>query len=193
MAMREPSQAGTLRPPLFLTLSLARELGVLLCLSVMFPFLIHVIPVPETAKLGPRLLPMFYAPLLAVLWGRAPSAFGVAFLAPWLNWALTSHPAPHGDVMMTVELLAFVSALLALVERVGTRGFLAIPAYLSAMALAAVVAAIAPFLVDGRSALAWAAQTVATGIPGMAILILINELALRCRPPGGSGGGPAAA
>jgi hypothetical protein len=177
----------------FLTLSLARELGVLLCLSVMFPFLVHVIPVPETARLGPRLLPMFYAPLLAVLWGRAPSGFAVALLAPWLNWALTSHPSPLGAAVMTVELLGFVSALRALVARVGPRGFLAVPAYFAAMALAAGAAVIVPVLIDGRPAMAWAAQSVTTGVPGIVVLILINELALRCRPPGASGGGPAAA
>jgi hypothetical protein len=191
--MAEPSQTGALRPPLFLTVSLARELGVLLCLSVMFPFLIHVLPVPATARLGPRLLPMFYAPLLAVLWGRVPTAFIIALLAPWLNWALTSYPAPLGAAMMVVELLGFVTALRALVARVGMRGFLALPSYLAAMALATVVAAIFPLLTDGRPALTWAAQSVAAGIPGMAILFLINALAIRYRPPGAAGGGPAAA
>ena len=159
----------------------------------MFPFLIHVIPVPETAKLGPRLLPMFYAPLLAVLWGRAPSAFAVALLAPWLNWALTSHPAPLGAVLMTIELMGFVCALRALVARAGARGFLAVPGYFAAMALAAAAAAIFPFLIDRRPAMAWAAHSVATGIPGIAILVLINDLALRCGRQGPPGGGPAAA
>ena len=191
--MPETSPAGAVRPSPFLTLSLVRELGVLLCLSVMFPFLIHILPVPETARLGPRLLPMFYAPLLAVLWGRAPSAFVVALMAPWLNWALTSHPAPLGAVTMTVELLGFVCALQALVARTGARGFLAVAGYLSAMAVAVVVVATFPVLINGQAALAWAAQSVATAIPGIVILVLINEIAVRCRPPGGSGGGPAAA
>ena len=92
MAMPESSSTGAGRITRFLTVSLAREIGVLLCLSVMFPFMIHIIPVPGDAQLGPRLLPMFYAPLLATLWGRRRSAAAVALLAPWLNWALTAHP-----------------------------------------------------------------------------------------------------
>ena len=32
---------------------------------------------------------MFYAPLLAALWGRTRSAVVLALAAPWLNWALT--------------------------------------------------------------------------------------------------------
>ena len=90
--MPEASFTGACRAARFLTVSLARELGILLCLSVMFPFLIHIIPVPGNAQLGPRLLPMFYAPLLAALLGRTRSAVAVALLAPWLNWALTAHP-----------------------------------------------------------------------------------------------------
>jgi hypothetical protein len=193
IAMTEPPSAGVGRPSQFLTVSLARELGVLLCLSVMFPFLIHIVPVPETAKLGPRLLPMFYAPLLAVLWGRPQSALAVALLAPWLNWALTAHPAPIGGIIMTIELLVFVAALQALLARVRPHGFLAAPAFFVGMAAATAAAALFPALIGGHAALAWAAQSVAIGIPGIAILVLINVLALRYHPPGASGGGPAAA
>lgn len=74
------ADAGPLRR--FLTATLARELGVLLSLSVMFPFMIHLLPVPEDARLGPRLLPMFYAPLLAALLGRTQTALIVAVAAP---------------------------------------------------------------------------------------------------------------
>jgi hypothetical protein len=132
----------------FLTVSLARELGILLCLSVMFPFMIHIIPVPGDSQQGPRLLPMFYAPLLAALWGRARSGLVLALAAPWLNWALTSHPAPPGAVVM-MELLGFVLVLRFLLAEVGA--------------------------------------------PGIAILVLINWLALRYYPPGPAGGGPVAA
>lgn len=189
---RSPS-AATLRATRFLTLSTARELGVLLCLSVMFPFLIHIIPVPQDSRLGARLLPMFYAPLLAALVGRTGTAFAVALLAPWLNWALTSHPAPAGASMMTLQLLAFVAAMRAMLARARTRWFLAAPSYLACMAVTALAAAIVPSLVDGREALAWAVASVSTGLPGVFILVAINWLVLRVYPPGGAGGGPSPA
>lgn len=191
--MAEPSSTGTVRAAPFMTVSLARELGILLSLSVMFPFLIHIIPVPEDAKLGPRLLPMFYAPLLAVLFGRGRSGLVVALLAPWLNWALTGHPSPSGSIVMTIELLSFVLALNTLVGRLGPRGFLAAPAYLGCMAAATAVVAFFPALIDGRGALPWAVQSIVLGIPGIVILMIINGLAVRYHPPGPSGGGPAAA
>jgi hypothetical protein len=162
--------AGTGRTVRFLTLSTARELGILLCLSVMFPFLIHIIPVPQDSRLGVRLLPMFYAPLLAALVGRQGTAFAVALLAPWLNWALTSHPAPAGASMMSLQLLVF--------------------AYLACMAVAALAAAMLPSLIDGRGALSWAIASVSSGLPGLFILVAINWMVLRYYPPGGRGGGP---
>jgi hypothetical protein len=182
--------AGTGRTVRFLTLSTARELGILLCLSVMFPFLIHIIPVPQDSRLGVRLLPMFYAPLLAALVGRQGTAFAVALLAPWLNWALTSHPAPAGASMMSLQLLVFVAAMRALLARAEARWFFAAPAYLACMAVAALAAAMLPSLIGGRGALSWAIASVSSGLPGLFILVAINWMVLRYYPPGGRGGGP---
>jgi hypothetical protein len=187
------SAAGSSPVVRFLTVSLARELGILLCLSVMFPFMIHVIPLPGDEQLGPRLLPMFYAPLLAALWGRARSALVLALAAPWLNWALTSHPAPRGAIVMMVELSGFVLVLRFLLAGMGARWFLAAPAYLSGKIAAVVAAALFPALIGGRAAFAWASQSVAAAAPGIAILVLINWLVVRYYPPGPSGGGPVAA
>ena len=189
-AMPEASFTGASRAARFLTVSLARELGILLCLSVMFPFLIHIIPVPGNAQLGPRLLPMFYAPLLAALLGRTRSAVAVALLAPWLNWALTAHPSPPGAVVMTIELLGFVLVLRVLLAAAGARWYLAAPAYFSGKTAAVLATAFFPALIGGHAALAWAAQGMAIGVPGIAILVLINWLVLRNYPPGA---GPVAA
>ena len=42
---------GVRSAPRFLTASVARELGILLTLSVMFPIMIHVFPVPDDTRL----------------------------------------------------------------------------------------------------------------------------------------------
>lgn len=191
--MSEASAIGTGRVARFMTVSVARELGVLLALSVMFPVMIHIIPVPGDSQLGPRLLPMFYAPLLAAIWGRGRSAATVALLAPWLNWAMTSYPAPHLAVVMMVELLGFVLALRFLMAQVGARWFLAAPAYFSGKIAAVLMVTFSPALIGGGAALAWAAQSVVIGAPGIAILVLINWLVLRYYPPAPGGGGPVSA
>ena len=193
LALSESSAASSSPAVCFLTVSLARELGILLCLSVMFPFMVHVIPVPGDAQLGARLLPMFYAPLLAALWGRTWTALVLALAAPWLNWALTSHPAPPGAIVMMVELLGFILIFRFLLAGVGAHWFLAAPAYFSGKIAAVLAVTFFPALIGGRAALAWAAHSVVVGAPGIAILVVINWLALRHYPTGPSGGGPAAA
>ena len=189
-----PEPVVTARPlPRFLTVSLARELGILLTLSVLFPFLMHLLPVPETSRLGARLLPMFYAPLLAALWGRRETGWLVAALAPWLNWALTGHPAPVGAVIMTIQLLVFVLIVPLVLHTAFIRWLVAVPAYLAGMAASLLAALLVPALIGGRPPLAWAGQSVIFGLPGMAALVLITCVVLRYYPPAGKGGGPVAA
>ena len=193
IAMSETATAGSNRATRFITVSVARELGILLSLSVMFPFMIHLIPVPGNAQLGPRLLPMFYAPLLAALWGRIRSGVIVALLAPWLNWVLTSHPTPLSAIVMMVQLLVFMLTLRALLVRLGTHWFLAVPAFFAGLAAAALATTFFPALIGGQPPLAWAARSVVIGLPGIAILILISWLALCHYPPGAAGSPPTAA
>jgi hypothetical protein len=171
-----------------LVASAAAELGIVLALSVLFPVLIHIIPVPEDARLGPRLLPIFYAPLLATLLGRMSSAWLVALLAPWLNWLLTRHPSPPTATLLMLQLLVFVGVLRALLVRRGARWPWPVPAYLAGLAAAALVAALFPALIGGRPALGWMAQSLVLGWPGLLVLALLSALTLRAYPPGGSGG-----
>jgi hypothetical protein len=181
------------RPSPIAGMPLAGELAVMLGLSALFPFLIHILPVPENAQLGPRLLPVYYAPLLAVLWGRMPTALTVALLAPWLNRALTGHPSAPGAVVMTIELLAFVVALRALVARFPLRALLAVPAYLASKTASLGAALLSPSLIGGQSPPGWTAHGIVTGLPGVVILLVISAVALRHPPPRASGGGPTAA
>lgn len=169
--------------PAFLTLSTAREIGILLALSLLFPFLIHLIPVPEDARLGQRLLPMFYAPLLGALWGRTGSAAVVAILAPWLNYLLTRHPSPPSATLMSVELLAFTLAVTTLRARLGLRWFLSLPAYLIGRAATIILAAFIPSLIGQRPLLDWATNSSITALPGLAVLVLLTLLVQRIYPP----------
>lgn len=179
--------------PRFITASFASELGLGLALSLLFPFMIHLLPVPDDSRLGARLLPMFYAPLLAALLGRTTSAFAVAVLAPWVNWLITGHPVPRTGIVMTLQLVVFVAALRALLAPLGPRWYLAAPAYLLGLAASVLAAAVFPELIGSRPVLPWAAGTLTMALPGIAVLLLINWLALRVFPSGGAGGGPATA
>jgi hypothetical protein len=186
-------RAGATTMPRFLNASAVSELGIVLALAVMFPFMVHILPVPDDTRLGPRLLPMFYAPLLAALLGRTQSAVLVALLAPWLNWLLTSHPAPRGAIVMTVQLLVFVAVVRLSRAKFGPHWFLAAPGYVLGVAASVMLITAFPDLIGGRPVLAWASGVVTTALPGIAILVLINWLALRFSSSGSGGDGPVAA
>jgi hypothetical protein len=92
-----------------------------------------------------------------------------------------------------VELVVFVIATRALLARTGPRWFLPLPAYVGGMLAAACVVALFPQLVGGAPALPWALNTVATALPGIAILVLITVLVTRHYPTQGGGNGPKSA
>jgi hypothetical protein len=190
--MRVEATAVVVRGPRFLTASLVREMGILLVLAMGFPFLLHLLPVPENSQLGPRLLPMFWAPLLGCLWGRTTTAFAVAAIAPWLNWLFTRHPVPPVGMLMTIQLLVFVGTLRWLLAWPRVRSLAALPAYAAAMLVATGVVALLPELGRGTPPLAWVARATTMAWPGVVILGAINWLALRAYPPV-DGGGPRAA
>lgn len=193
--MNHATPSRTRELPRFFTVSLARELGVLLALSLLFPFLIHVLPVPGDSRLGPRLLPMFYAPLLAVLVGRLPTALLVAILAPWLNWALTGHPPPLFAAAMMVELTVFAMTLRALMARFTLHWSFAVPAFVASKSVMTALAALIPALSGGRAVGTWAVDSTVTALPGIAVLVALTVLVMRFYPGAGSGqgGGPASA
>lgn len=191
MSLTHSSTARTL--PRFITASASREISVLLALSLLFPFMLHLVPVPDDVRLGPRLLPMFYAPLLGALLGRISSAVAVAVIAPWLNYLVTGHPWPRGCVMMNLQLLTFVVLLRWLLARFGPRWFLAAPAYFLCMLVAAAAGALRPELINGAPALAWYLRVVTMGLPGVGIFLLINWLAVTFYPGEGNDSGPVAA
>lgn len=94
---------------------------------------------------------------------------------------------------MMIELLGFVSVLRAPLTRTGSRWFLAAPAYFAGKTGSVLAATLFPALIGGQPALLWGARSAGIGLPGIAILILINWLVVRYYPSHPSGGGPVAA
>ena len=83
----------------------------LLAASILLQFLIHIIPSTGT-PIGAVLLAMFFAPLVAVIFFKAHTAFIVGILSPVLNYFITGLPKAEILPLMTIELVLFVSCLL---------------------------------------------------------------------------------
>ena len=80
----------------------------------LFPFLVHLIPVSGTVPIGARLLPIFYAPLLAAWLFHPIVGLASSLLMPFINHAFTGMPTFNVAVMTSIELSVFSIVLLAL-------------------------------------------------------------------------------
>jgi hypothetical protein len=91
---------------------------VTLGLMWLVPLLVHMIPpFGDGTPLGVRLLPIFYAPLLAVFLFHPTVAIVSSLVMPFINYQLTGMPPFNIAVLLTVELVVFTIAMLLARQR----------------------------------------------------------------------------
>lgn len=147
--------------------------------SLAFPFLIHLLPTAEGVRLGSTLLPIFWAPLIALLvFGPIP-AVAAAALAPSVNNLVTGLPPNPVVASLTLELLAFVVIALLLLRWLPRNPLVAPMSY----AAAHLIVTAGFWLSSGVPEGAWAALAGSfwTGLPGIGILLALNVGLLRFR------------
>jgi hypothetical protein len=149
----------------------AVALGVGIAAAVFAPWLVHLVPA-EGPPLGPVLLPMFYAPLLAAVLLRLPLAVAIGALTPVVSRLLTGLPADPVLTGLVLQVALFVVGVRLL--RRARWALVAPAAYLIALATTAVVTAVVP----GPTAVDFAG-TLATGWPGVVIIAGIGLAADR--------------
>lgn len=142
------------------------------------PFAVHLIPrSPSAVPLGAVWLPIFYAPALAAVFCRPRVAVFASLAAPALNYFLTGRPAPAMVFTLTVELLVF-SASLAALGRFFKKGW---ANAVLACAAAKLVSSALPFFIPALPypfGLSGFLFSMANAVPGLAVLFLINALAI---------------
>lgn len=149
-----------------------KETVLMLSVSVILPFMIHMIPSFAGITLGARLIPMFYAPFIAVILFRPHVAIITGLLSSTLNSLLTGHPTPEKVGVLTFELVVFC-ALSYLFHRKWRHFWGTAPlAYLLVLLSIACALGSREFFVS----------TMVTALPGIAMLTLINVFLLRSQP-----------
>jgi len=139
-------------------------LGVGFLAAIAAPWLIHLIP-GTSAPLGPILLPIFYAPMLAALMLRLPLAVAVSVVAPLVSQYLTGMPPQAVLPSVMLQVACFVVALRVLRT---LPWVVAVPAayvvgLVSAVIWTRVVGA-APIDAVGTMEVAWPGIAVLTGL-----------------------------
>lgn len=143
--------------------------------AVLLPVLVHLIPSEAGAPpLGARLLPIFIAPLVAILLGYPIVGLVASLVMPSLNHLLTGRPPAAIVASMTLELTVF-SLIVGLVwwklPRSPLRYVIAPLAYIVALAVATLAQTItqsipAPFEAFTNSLI--------FALPGLVVLLLVN-------------------
>lgn len=151
----------------------------LLTLGLMWlvPFLIHLIPFSGAIPLGARLLPIFYAPLLAAWLFNPIVGIASSLLMPFINHAFTGMPAFNVAVMLSVELGIFSLILIICKNRCPRLPLLA-P---FAVIVGKIVSALLLFIIPLAPLSPWAyfTSSVFNAIPGLLVLLAINLTLIR--------------
>ncbi|MDA1330559.1 MAG: hypothetical protein O3B43_05795 [Chloroflexi bacterium] len=146
---------------------------------VLFPLATHVLPSIGGVPLGARLLPMFYAPLVAAYYFHPAVSVVAALVAPWLNHQLTGAPAEPMVVVLTIELVVFSLAVQALHRRF-PRFWIAAPgAYLLAKGVSLIVLTVPPYALVPATAWHNTATSLMMAWPGLVVLFSINWLVMK--------------
>lgn len=152
--------------------------AILVTLGLMWllPLLVHVIPLAGPVPVGARLLPIFYAPLLAA-WIFHPAAGLLAsLLMPFINHAFTGMPTLPMTVLLSLELAVFSLGLL-LNRKYWPRLPLAALSFIAGKVISAILlvfVAIVP-----ASPWAYLVSSVQNALPGLLILLVLHLALLR--------------
>lgn len=159
------------------------DLAVFLGLAMLSPWVVHFIPSWDDSPIGAKLLPIFYAPLIAALTGRGQVAVVVAFLAPWINHLIMGMPARPIAILLTIELAGFSIVATLLAARWSGQAWLGPVAYLAAKPLSFVTLLIFPGILPPLSAAAYTASSTVNAWPGLAVLALLSYFVTKLFPP----------
>ncbi len=163
--------------PLFLVVwQLDRLLAVLAGMFVL-PTLLHALPGFGPGS-GMIWLPIFYAPLIAMIYCRPHVGILAALIAPLLNSLLTGLPEGPMVWMLSVDLLLFSAIGMLFSKMFKTIPLTGACAYIAAKFIAVVVLGIVPvFLADlNRITAFW--KIISGALPGLTVLLLINVVIL---------------
>lgn len=150
-------------------------LGAMFCLPLFF----HVIFAPSQGALGAVWLPIFYAPLIAVICFRPHVALFSSMVAPTINMLFSGSPTLSMAKMLTVELMFFV-IIAHLMIRVNKRFWATgVISYFIAKFISNVVLGIASAGVVNQPLVSSFLNVINNSIPGVLMLFLINIIAVQ--------------
>lgn len=142
----------------------------------LLPLLVHIVPLTGPMPLGARLLPIFYAPLLAAWIFHPAVGLLASLLMPFVNHAFTGMPTLPMTVLLSLELVVFSLGLL-LNKKYWPQLPLAPLAFIAGKVLSAILLVF--MAVVPASPWVYLASSVQNGFPGLLILFGLHLALLR--------------
>jgi hypothetical protein len=136
------------------------------------PIFLHALPGGWGETVGPRWLPIFYAPLIASLCFRPHVTLLVCLIAPMINHVIFQMPSTQLLPLLMCELLIF-NAIMVIIRRwYQAAGWQVIPAYAAALFLGLSTVGQVPFEQVGSAVL----LSVRTAAGGIIVLVITAEV-----------------
>lgn len=157
------------------------KLIVVLTAMCVLPFLVHLIPIQSVKSLGTMWLPIFYAPLVAVICFRPHVALIAALIAPMINRVFVGLPDPIMANMLTLELIIFVVTLEVLCARKKDFWAMSLIAYSIAKMISIFVWKVVPGLMSWQATFVYFVNAVAIALPGLCVLFVIHFLVVHLK------------
>ncbi|MCG2783848.1 MAG: hypothetical protein L6461_01960 [Anaerolineae bacterium] len=142
----------------------------------LLPLLVHIVPLTGPVPVGARLLPIFYAPLLAAWIFHPAVGLFASLLMPFINHAFTGMPTLPMTVLLSLELIVFSFGLL-LNKKYWPRLPLAPLAFVAGKVISAILlvfVAVVPV-----SPWAYLVSSVQNALPGLLILLVLHLALVR--------------
>ena len=170
------STAGPTSISDFLSAGQVRQTALLLGMSLFLPFLIHLIPSYDDASWGPRLLPIFYAPVIAAFLYKPHVSLILAVAPLTLNHLITGRPPVGFAFQLSFELLIFTAFARYFVWKQMPCWLVGPVAYLLGKPVMLLVVFLVSGLPGSGDPIGWALRSSLLAVPGVFILGLIGYL-----------------
>ncbi len=150
------------------------ETIVVLAVSVIVPFVVHLIPFSGKEPVGARFLPLFYAPFVAIVLFRPAVSIMSSLLAPFLNQLLTGSPSFEKVIVLTLELFLFTLIAQALAGEKKSFWGAGVLSYIVSKGVSILLLWKTLLMIPGISVEAYFLRSIYTALPGIGILFLMN-------------------
>ncbi len=158
-----------------------KETVIILTLSVLIPFLIHFLPDFNGIAIGAILLPMFWAPYIAIKYFKFHVGLIAGLAAPMVNSLITGNPHMGIIPLITLQLVFFVIAA-GFLDRINVlKNFNAIIAYAASIIISLLVIMIFPYLMQNLVPSNYLFVAFISGLPGIVLLAVINYVSLKLK------------